>query len=133
MKLYQASATTNRGSIRKKGLLLEVPPTPPDSERQHSPTGAFFFCTKLPKATAGIDVWEELDATGPNFVPDDTDIPFDPEDDRWALYGHEVVDVWQLSLLGEWLRENRRATSFAHQPRPIPLPRAQLRAAQRRS
>jgi hypothetical protein len=98
MKFYHATAATNRDSIRQNGLMLEVPSSMLDGEIQRSITGGFFFCTKLPERSEYIDVWE-VDTQGLYLQPDDTDVPFDPEDTWWVLYGHPVVAPWRLTLL----------------------------------
>jgi hypothetical protein len=100
MKYYHATARTNRESIRKHGLLLNVDASPPDNEPQYSPTGGFFFSTKLPEAREGLDVWR-LDNTGLELVPDDVDTPTDAEDSWWVIYGLETIEPWRLALVDD--------------------------------
>lgn len=94
MKLYHATSSRNRNSIRKNGLLLE----PTDGEAIRSITGGFFFCSKIPEPAEQIDVWE-VNTEGLHLQVDDTDVPFDPEDTWWVIYGTVSIEPWRLSLV----------------------------------
>ena len=100
MKLYHSTAATNRESIRKNGLILEVPSLASGEEAQRSITGGFFFSTKIADGEPSeyIDVWE-VNTDGLRLQPDDTDVPLDPDDTWWVLYGHKVIAAWRLTLL----------------------------------
>lgn len=98
MKLYHATPSINRISIRKSGLLLE----PTDGEAIRSITAGFFFCSKIPEPAEQIDVWE-VNTEGLHLQVDDTDVPFDPEDTWWVVYGTASIEPWRLRLVA--LRE----------------------------
>lgn len=94
MKLYHESHCVNRSSIQTHGLLLN----PTEGEAISSMTGGFFFASKLrQEPSEQIDVWE-VDTTGLAIQFDDTDIPFDPEDTWWVVYGLKVIEPWRLRL-----------------------------------
>ena len=57
-----------------------------------------FFCSKLPEPAEEIDVWE-VNTAGLQLQIDDTDVPFDPEDTWWVLYGNTAIEPWRLRLL----------------------------------
>jgi hypothetical protein len=95
-ELYHATASVNRDSIQKVGLILNAT----EGDAVHSITGGFFFCSKPPEPAEKIDVWV-VDITGLNLQIDDTDIPFDPEDTWWVTYDRKVIEPWRLRLLDD--------------------------------
>jgi hypothetical protein len=95
MKLYHSTPTVNRDGIRKSGLLLE----PIEGEAIRSLTGGFFFSSKLPEQCQHIDVWE-VDTQGLPVEIGNTEVPPDPEDKWWVVYGRKVIEPWRLRLLG---------------------------------
>jgi hypothetical protein len=93
-KLYHSTSAENRASIQKHGLLLN----PQHGEATSSITGGFFFSSKQPMSSEHIDVWE-VNAEGLRLQMDDTDMPLEPDDTWWVLYGPPVVEPWRLTLL----------------------------------
>lgn len=95
MKLYHSTATENRESILKNGLVLRI--TNADGTEQLSITGGIFFSSKQPEPAEQIDIWE-VDTRGLLVIEDDTDAPLDPEDTWWVIYNHPI-GVERLTLL----------------------------------
>ncbi|HLZ00756.1 MAG TPA: hypothetical protein VKR55_01245 [Bradyrhizobium sp.] len=93
-KLYHSTSSENRESIQKHGLLLN----PDCGEAIPSITGGFFFSSKQPLPTEHIDVWE-VNAAGLRLQMDDTDMPLEPDDTWWVLYGHSLIEPWRLKLV----------------------------------
>lgn len=99
--LYHGTSAENRESIRKHGLFLN----PEGGEATSSITGGFFFSSKQPLPSEHIDVWE-VNATGLRLQMDDTDMPLEPDDTWWVLYGCPVVEPWRLTLLSNSTIQN---------------------------
>lgn len=95
-KLYHGSASTNRASIRERGLVLD----PMNGETEESVTGGFFFSSQPPEHSEHIDGWE-VNVDGLHLQIDDTDLPFNPDDTWWVLYGRTVIEPWRLRLLND--------------------------------
>jgi hypothetical protein len=94
VKLYHCTSSENWESIQKHGLLLN----PEGGEATSSITGGFFFSNKQPLPAEHLDVWE-VNAAGLRLQLDDTDMPIEPDDTWWVLYGHSLVEPWRLTLL----------------------------------
>jgi len=95
-KLYHSTSAKNRESIQKLGLLLN----PVGGEATSSLTGGFFFSSKPSIPSEHIDVWE-VNADGLRLQMDDTDMPLEPDDTWWVLYGHSLVESSRLTLLSD--------------------------------
>ena len=90
MKLYHSTATKNRESILKNGLVLRI--SNADGTEQLSITGGIFFSSKRPEPAEQIDIWE-VDTRG--------------------LLVIEVIQMFRLTpkILGGWLIASPSARS----------------------